>query len=70
MTEKHLSRILKQQLHGNAAKLSVRIIELLPDFEQLLTLITELESPYLIDKKIRKYTIQKLVYNLHDALTD
>jgi hypothetical protein len=70
MTAKHLCRTLKQQLHGNATKLSVRTVELLPDFEQLIDLITELHSPYIIDTRIQRYVIQKLAHTLADALTD
>ena len=68
VTEAHLARMLKKHLHGNSSRLSFRVVDLLPQFTQLLEILDDSEQN--VDKKRTIESIKKLTNNLSKELSE
>gem|GEM_PF-3891714 len=60
VTANHLRRILNSELRGNSTRLSFTVVDLLPQFDQLLQLLQSGKSNTTAQKQIISNLIQEL----------
>ena len=68
VTEEHLARLIKREIRGKSTKLSFKVVDLLPEFNNLLEVLQERIINENHDRKISYYVLQKLAHKLYMEL--